>query len=70
VSTVVILLALAALAGGVGLLAARRHSARQAAAYDSKVKSFRRHMDALSPEARRGVIDRVRAAQARDAMGE
>jgi hypothetical protein len=30
---------------------------------ESGLHSFRRHIDALSPEARRGVIDRVRPPQ-------
>jgi hypothetical protein len=46
-----------------GALAWRR---RQGAQKADGLRSFRRHMDALSPEARRNVIERVRDARPRD----
>lgn len=49
--TVVIVIALAA---SVGVLALRRRRD------NTGMRSFRRHLDALSPEARREVADRVR----------
>jgi hypothetical protein len=42
---------------GVSLLSRRRHSKL------SGVDNFRRHIDALSPESRREVMDRVRRSQ-------
>lgn len=51
--TVVIVVALAA---ALALVVGRRRRPRQ----DEGVKNFRRHIDALSPEARREVHDRAR----------
>jgi hypothetical protein len=56
------LLLLAAAAVGGGLVWRRRQDAQRA----DGLRSFRRHMDALSPEARRNVIERVRDAHPRD----
>jgi hypothetical protein len=62
-TTVLIVVVLAALAAGSAfLLLQRRTSTRD----EDGVAGFRRHMDALSSEARRDVIDRVRDAK-RDA---
>jgi hypothetical protein len=59
-----ILVAIAAVAMlGVWYLLARRP--RQ----EPGVVSFRRHIDALSPEARREVMDRVRPPEADDTEG-
>ena len=52
------------LLGAVGMLAVRRRP-RQ----DEGLRSFRRHIDALSPEARREVQDRARRS-ADDASAE
>lgn len=48
-----------------GLVVGRRRGHDRDEGVLSGVESFRRHMDALSPEARRAVIDRVRAARER-----
>jgi hypothetical protein len=53
---VVIVICLVALAAVVFLVLARRRP-------DDGVTSFRRHIDALSPEARREVIERVQNAR-------
>ncbi len=52
-----VLIAVAAVAGAGAVVLSRRP--RQ----DAGVTSFRRHIDALSPEARREVMDRVRPPQ-------
>ncbi len=52
-----VLIAVAAIAGAGAVFLSRRP--RQ----DAGVTSFRRHIDALSPEARREVMDRVRPPQ-------
>lgn len=52
---VVVLILIAVLVGAVAFLALRRRP-RQ----DDGLRSFRRHIDALSPEARREVQDRAR----------
>jgi len=49
----------------VALAVGRRRGNDRDEGVRSGVESFRRHMDALSPEARRAVIDRVRAARDR-----
>jgi hypothetical protein len=54
---------------GVGLIISRQRATRRGSDLDAtKVDAFRRHMEALSPEARRGVIDRVRAARDGDTL--
>jgi hypothetical protein len=55
---VVVLIVVAALV--VALVAIRLSGRRRP---DDGVASFRRHIDALSPEARRAVIDRVQNAR-------
>ena len=57
VALVVIAVAIVLVAAGAWALARGRHDA------DDGVTSFRRHIDALSPEARREVIDRVKNAR-------
>ena len=59
--TVVIAVAAAVLLLAIGLIAYTRRP-RQ----DSGLTSFRRHIDALSPESRREVMDRVRPSQQSD----
>lgn len=59
--TVVIAVAAAVLLLAIGLIAYTRRP-RQ----DSGLTSFRRHIDALSPESRREVMDRVRPSQPSD----
>ena len=44
--------------------------ARRAPRQDSGMTSFRRHIDALSPEARREVMDRVRGPEDRPSDGD
>ena len=61
----VIMLVVVALVLIGALAVARRRTPTRQADYDSGVESFRRHMDALSPEARRGVKDRVPEARDR-----
>jgi hypothetical protein len=56
--TLVIAAAAVVLLAVIGLIAFSRRP-RQ----DAGLTSFRRHIDALSPEARREVMDRVRPAQ-------
>jgi hypothetical protein len=56
--TAVIAVAAVALLLAIGLIAYTRRP-RQ----DAGLTSFRRHIDALSPESRREVMDRVRPAQ-------
>ena len=56
--TVVIAVAAVVLLVAIGLIAYSRRP-RQ----DSGLTSFRRHIDALSPESRREVMDRVRPTQ-------
>ena len=53
----VVLLVVAVAAIGVAVYAAQR---RRPARREDGVASFQRHLDALSPEARRQVIDRVK----------
>jgi hypothetical protein len=53
---------------GAFIVTRRRNEIRRDS-MDTKVDAFRRHMDALSPAARREVIDRVRAAQRDDVEG-
>jgi hypothetical protein len=55
-AVLIVLLAAALAALVVSAMRSRRHSRRA----QSGVTSFRRHIDALSPEARREVMDRVR----------
>jgi hypothetical protein len=50
---VAVVAAVAVVGAGVAVVRRRRHS-------ESGMRSFRRHLDALSPEARREVADRVR----------
>ena len=52
------------------LVVSRRRAPSRKADYDSGVESFRRQINALSPQARRGVIDRVRDARERDSVEE
>jgi MprA protease rhombosortase-interaction domain-containing protein len=59
--TVVIAVAAAVLLLAIGLIAYTRRP-RQ----DSGLTSFRRHIDALSPESRREVMDRVRPSKQSD----
>lgn len=59
---VLLILLVAAVLAGAILVTHRRNEIRRDS-MDTKVDAFRRHMDALSPAARREVIDRVRAAQ-------
>ena len=59
--TVVIAVAAAVLLLAIGLIAYTRRP-RQ----DSGLTSFRRHIDALSPESRREVMDRARPSQQSD----
>ena len=59
--TAVIAIAAAALLLVIGIIAYTRRP-RQ----DSGLTSFRRHIDALSPESRREVMDRVRPSQQSD----
>ncbi|MGZ4701881.1 MAG: MprA protease, GlyGly-CTERM protein-sorting domain-containing form [Ilumatobacteraceae bacterium] len=59
--TVVIAVAAAVLLLVIGLIAYTRRP-RQ----DAGLTSFRRHIDALSPESRREVMDRVRPARESD----
>ena len=47
----------------VALVVTRRRMPNRQSDYDQGVESFRRHMNALSPEARKGVSDRVREAR-------
>jgi hypothetical protein len=54
---------------GATLVVAKGRGARRAER-ESGVASFRRHMDALSPEARRKVIERVGQARHRDRRTE
>jgi MprA protease rhombosortase-interaction domain-containing protein len=56
--TVVIVVVAAVLLLAIGLIAYTRRP-RQ----DSGLTSFRRHIDALSPESRREVMDRVRPSE-------
>ncbi len=64
-----VVLLVAAVFAGLVVVGRRRGPGRDPE-LDSGVQSFRRHMDALSPQARRAVIDRVRAAQERDTTAE
>jgi len=66
-----VVLALAVAAGLlIALYVMRRKATNRGSDLDAtKVEGFRRHMEALSPEARRGVIDRVRAARDGDTKG-
>jgi hypothetical protein len=59
--TVVIAVAAVVLLLAIGLIAYTRRP-RQ----DAGLTSFRRHIDALSPESRREVMDRVRPTQRND----
>ena len=59
--TLVIALAAVVLLAVIGLIAYTRRP-RQ----DAGLTSFRRHIDALSPESRREVMDRVRPSHAAD----
>ena len=61
-TVVVVLIVIVVLLAAVGVLALRRRP-RQ----DDGLRSFRRHIDALSPEARREVQDR---AKRHDAGGD
>ena len=63
--TVVIAVAAVVLLLAIGLIAYTRRP-RQ----DSGLTSFRRHIDALSPESRREVMDRVRPSQQSDAASD
>jgi hypothetical protein len=49
-----------AIAGGLAVGAAAIVLLRRSRRVESGVEQFRRHIDALSPEARREVMDRVR----------
>lgn len=53
---VLIVIVVIALLAAVAVMFRSRHRPRQ----DEGMHSFRRHIDALSPEARREVIDRAR----------
>ncbi|MEO7371043.1 MAG: hypothetical protein ABI949_03115 [Ilumatobacteraceae bacterium] len=59
--TVVIAVAALVLLAAIGLIAYTRRP-RQ----DAGLTSFRRHIDALSPESRREVMDRVRPSKKAD----
>jgi uncharacterized membrane protein len=53
---VVLVIVLVAAIAAVGVVVSRRRPPRR----DDGVASFQRHLDALSPQARRQVIDRVK----------
>src|SRR4029453_1859417 len=61
VAFVVVLLVVAVVAAVVVIVMLRNKSA------NSSVDSFRRHIDALGPEARRTTVDQVQSAAARNA---
>jgi len=61
VAFVVVLLVVAVVAAVVVIVMLRNRSA------NSSVDSFRRHIDALGPEARRTTVDQVQSAAARNA---
>jgi hypothetical protein len=61
VAFVVVLLVVAVVAAIVVIVMVRNRSA------NSSVDSFRRHIDALGPEARRTTVDQVQSAAARNA---
>ena len=61
VAVVVVLLVVAVVAAVVVIVMLRNRSA------NSSVDSFRRHIDALGPEARRTTVDQVQSAAARNA---
>jgi hypothetical protein len=61
VTFVVVLLVVAVVAAVVVIVMLRNRSA------NSSVDSFRRHIDALGPEARRTTVDQVQSAAARNA---
>ena len=63
--TAVIAIAAVVLLVAIGLIAYSRRP-RQ----DAGLTSFRRHIDALSPESRREVMDRVRPSQPPDDGGK
>lgn len=63
--TTVIIIAAVALLAVIGLIAYSRRP-RQ----DAGLTSFRRHIDALSPQSRREVMDRVRPLQRVDEDGD
>lgn len=56
----VVLVVVAAVVAGVGAFVALGRRSRRS---PDGVAQFQRHIDALSPEARRSVIDRVRSAE-------
>ena len=60
VTTVIVLVLIAVVA--VAIVTVMRRNRR----VDSSVDSFRRHIDALGPEARRTTVDQVQTAAARD----
>lgn len=62
----VIGVALILLAVATAIVMARRRTVR----HDSGITGFRKHIDALSPESRREVQDRVRDQHAREAARE
>ena len=64
VAFVVVLLVVAVVAAVVVMVMRRNRSA------SSSVDSFRRHIDALGPEARRTTVDQVQSAAARNAGDE
>ena len=64
-AVVVVIAAIVALIAAVAVLALRRRP-RQ----DDGLRSFRRHIDALSPEARREVQDRARRHEGDDGVGD
>src|SRR5262245_65679650 len=61
VAWVVVLLVVAVVAAVIVIVMLRSRSA------NSSVDSFRRHIDALGPEARRTTVDQVQSAAARNA---
>ena len=61
VAFVVVLLVVAVVAAVIVIVMLRNRSA------NSSVDSFRRHIDALGPEARRTTVDQVQSAAARNA---
>ena len=64
VAFVVVLLVVAVVAAVVVMVMRRNRSA------NSSVDSFRRHIDALGPEARRTVVDQVQSAAGRSATDD
>jgi hypothetical protein len=65
VTTVIVLILIAVVAAAIVLFVMRRGRR-----VDSSVDSFRRHIDALGPAARRTTVDQVQTAAAREDSGD